>query len=46
MSTIESKIVLISGKELAKQMIDHGVGVTEVASYKVKRMDSDYSVQD
>jgi len=45
-STIESKIVLISGEELANRMIDHGVGVTEVASYVVKRMDSDYFTQE
>jgi len=39
---IEKKIVLIDGTELAKLMIDHGVGVTEIASYSVKRMDLDY----
>ncbi len=39
---IEKKIVLIDGPELAKLMMDHGVGVTEVATYTVKRMDLDY----
>jgi restriction endonuclease Mrr len=39
---IERKIVLIDGGELAKLMIDHGVGVTEVATYTVKKLDLDY----
>ena len=39
---IEKKIVLIDGEELAKLMIDHGIGVTEVATYTVKKIDLDY----
>jgi restriction endonuclease Mrr len=39
---IDTRIVLINGSTLAKLMIDHGVGVTSVASYEVKRIDSDY----
>jgi len=39
---IEKKIVLIDGPELAKLMIDHGIGVTEIATYTVKKMDLDY----
>ena len=39
---IEKKIVLIEGEQLAQMMIDHGVGVTEVASYVLKRVDLDY----
>lgn len=38
---IDSRIVLINGSRLANLMIDHGIGVTTVASYEVKRMDSD-----
>ena len=41
-SRIEKKIVLIDGEQLAQLMIEHGVGVAEVASYTVKRIDSDY----
>jgi restriction system protein len=41
-STISQKIVLIDGEQLAQLIIDHGVGVTEVATYVVKRVDSDY----
>jgi restriction system protein len=36
------RIVLIDGEKLAELMIDHGVGVTDVAAYTVKRVDSDY----
>ncbi|MBZ4409527.1 restriction endonuclease [Myxococcus sp. XM-1-1-1] len=43
---IEKKIVLIDGGELAKLMIDHGVGVTEVATYTVKKLDLDYFGED
>ena len=39
---IEKKIVLIDGEQLAQLMIDHGVGVTEVVSYPVKKVDIDY----
>jgi restriction system protein len=41
-SRIDSKIVLIDGKSLARLMMDFGVGVTSVATYDVKRIDSDY----
>jgi restriction system protein len=36
------KIVLIDGEQLAQYMIEHSVGVTEAASYTVKRLDLDY----
>ncbi|MHB8410529.1 MAG: restriction endonuclease [Candidatus Acidiferrales bacterium] len=39
---IEKKIVLVDGEHLAQLMVDHGIGVTEVASYTVKRIDLDY----
>lgn len=39
---IEKKIVLVDGEQLAQLMVDHGIGVTEVASYTVKRIDLDY----
>jgi restriction system protein len=41
-ATIDSKIVLIDGTELAQLMIDHGIGVTPHQSYEIKRLDSDY----
>jgi restriction system protein len=39
---IEKRIVLIDGEQLAQFMIDYGVGVTEKATYTVKRIDEDY----
>jgi restriction system protein len=41
-SMIENRIVLIGGKQLTGLMIDFGVGVSKIASYEVKRIDSDY----
>ena len=39
---IEKRIVLVDGEQLAQLMIDHGVGVTDVTTYQVKRVDADY----
>ncbi len=39
---IETKIVLIDGPRLAELMMDHDVGVSPVARYEIKRLDSDY----
>ncbi len=41
-SNIDYKIVLIDGQRLAGFMIDNDIGVTEVTSYKLRRIDSDY----
>jgi len=41
-ASIDSRIVLIGGRRLAGLMIDHGVGVTQVGSYDIRRIDSDY----
>ena len=41
-SAIESKIILIDGRQLAGFMIDFGVGVATDAVYELKRLDSDY----
>jgi restriction system protein len=39
---IDKKIILMDGSELARLMIDFGVGVTSVVTYDVKKLDSDY----
>jgi restriction system protein len=39
---IDMKVILIDGMKLADLMIDFNVGVTELTSYKLKRIDSDY----
>lgn len=41
-SRIEKRIVLIDGQQLARLMMDHGVGVSEVARYTVQRIDLDF----
>lgn len=43
---IESKIVLIDGEKLAQLMIDHSIGVSQVASYTIKKVDNDYFAED
>jgi restriction system protein len=43
---LESKVILIDGQRLAELMIDYGVGVAKVVSYNIKRVDSDYFVEE
>lgn len=43
---IESKIILIDGEQMAQLMIDYNIGVTPVSTYELKRIDSDYIVED
>jgi len=40
--SIQQKIVLIDGDRLASLMIEHGLGVTTMAIYEVRRLDSDF----
>ncbi len=39
---IERRIVLIDGLQLAKMMIDFGVGVSTVQTFELKRIDTDF----
>ncbi|MCC6403953.1 MAG: restriction endonuclease [Fimbriimonadaceae bacterium] len=41
-SKIDNKIALIDGTQLADLMIDHNLGVSPMASYEVKKIDTDY----
>jgi restriction system protein len=41
-SNIDYRIILIDGQKLAEFMIDYDIGITEVTSYRLKRIDSDY----
>jgi len=43
---VSSKIVLIDGPTLAELMIDFGLGVSTVNTYEIKRIDSDFFVED
>jgi len=40
--TIPHKVILIDGETLAQLMIENDVGVSKIASYDIKKIDSDY----
>ena len=39
---IEKRIVLIDGDQLSQLMLDHGIGVSDVATYRIQRLDLAY----
>lgn len=41
-SNTQQKIILIDGKRLTNLMIEYNVGVSEVNSYSIKRLDTDF----
>jgi restriction system protein len=41
-SNVGTNVILIDGNQLAQLMIDFNVGVSSVASYEIKKLDSDY----
>ncbi|EAR23581.1 restriction endonuclease [Nitrococcus mobilis] len=43
---IDPKVVLIDGADLVQLMIDHGVGVNSAALYEVKKVDTDFFIED
>lgn len=45
-SAIDTKIILIDGNELAEYMIDFNVGVAVESVYEIKRIDSDYFMEE
>jgi len=45
-SRVDTKIVLIDGETLAQLMIDHNVGVSTVATYDLKKIDTDYFTEE
>jgi len=45
-SRVDTKIVLIDGETLAQLMIDHNVGVSTIATYALKKIDSDYFTEE
>lgn len=44
-SSIDTKVVLIDGRQLAEYMIDFNLGVTPMSTFEIKRIDSDYFEQ-
>jgi restriction system protein len=43
---LDSRVILIDGRQLAELMFDHGIGVSTANSYIVKRIDSDFFEDD
>ncbi len=43
---IQDKVILIDGHELTDLLIEHGVGVSSIAFYEIKRIDSDYFAEE
>ena len=43
---IDPKVVLIDGSDLVQLMIDYGVGVDTASVYEVKKIDSDFFMED
>ena len=39
---VNMRVILIDGPALARLMIEHGVGITVVRTFQIKRIDSDY----
>ena len=45
-SQIDPRIVLIDGRQVAAYMVEYGLGVTTRTAYEIKRIDSDYFVEE
>jgi restriction system protein len=43
---IGERIILINGRTLAELMIEHGVGVSTVQTFAVKKIDNDFFIED
>jgi len=43
---VENKIILIDGEQLTRYMIENGIGVSEIASYRINRIDIDYFTEE
>ena len=43
---VQNTVVLMDGAELARLMIEHGIGTSTVGTYAVKRLDSDYFLEE
>ena len=44
--SIDMKVVLIDGDQLTQLMIDFDLGVSPFSTYRIKRLDSDYFLED
>ena len=44
--SVTPRVILVDGRELARLMIEYGVGVTTIKVYEIKRSDTDYFTTD
>jgi len=44
--TISQKVILIDGEKLVQFMIENNIGVSKIASYDIKKIDTDYFIED
>jgi restriction system protein len=44
--SVTPRVILVDGRELARLMIEYGVGVTTINVYEIKRSDTDYFTTD
>lgn len=44
--TITHKVILIDGEMLTRLMIENDIGVSKIISYDIKKIDSDYFIED
>lgn len=44
--SIDAKIRLIDGEELADLMIDYDIGVSKIGTFEIKKIDSDYFIEE
>ncbi len=45
-SMVDTRVILVDGQRLANLMIDHNVGVALKESYEIKKIDSDYFIEE
>ena len=45
-SNLEAKIILIDGKQLTSMMIENDLGVSTIDTYRIKRIDTDYFIEE
>lgn len=43
---IDNKVILIDGNRLAQLMIENEIGVTNINTYYIRRLDSDYFLEE
>lgn len=44
--SVENKIILIDGEQLTRYMVENNIGVSEIASYSIKKIDQDYFIEE